>query len=381
VTVPYAPGLQYDAGSMVPDFAPIGGIARNIVNDVLTQKMLKQLGQNSDAAGAADATPEQKTKLQADNDKILQRMARIDPQAAKFHIGLMGLRDAQTHEVAAKEAENASRVYQSILDAKDPTERNKVIADTIREQDAKGVNTDKLREMIGKKPDEQTLFARRQVILAGDSKMLHDNSLADIEQALKVQGEGLKNLQTQQQMQLAAAEERRKATEVNTKATDKAAAVETANTAARDTASTVNTQIDDVLATLDNASTGLTGSVAARANPQGTTAEKYRKLETLKSMIAIDKMIEMKKNSPTGSTGFGALSEKELAVLQNAIGNLDPSQSNEVLTRELGKVRDFFSGISQRAGGAKLAARQNADPTAQTGKIGRFQVTVHGMSP
>ena len=46
-------------------------------------------------------------------------------------------------------------------------------------------------------------------------------------------------------------------------------------------------------------------------------------LDNLVAMGAIGTMIQLKAESATGSTGFGALSQKELDVLQNALGSLD----------------------------------------------------------
>ena len=46
-------------------------------------------------------------------------------------------------------------------------------------------------------------------------------------------------------------------------------------------------------------------------------------LDNLSAMGAINTMIQLKSESATGSTGFGALSEKELSVLQNALGALE----------------------------------------------------------
>lgn len=54
-----------------------------------------------------------------------------------------------------------------------------------------------------------------------------------------------------------------------------------------------------------------------------------RDANTLKSIIALQSMNTLKRNSPTGSTGFGQLSNKELGVLQEQLGNLSTSQSLE----------------------------------------------------
>jgi hypothetical protein len=58
-------------------------------------------------------------------------------------------------------------------------------------------------------------------------------------------------------------------------------------------------------------------------------------LDNLISMGAINTMIQLKAESKTGSTGFGALSEKELGILQNALGAFKDDEVSVQKKREL----------------------------------------------
>lgn len=71
--------------------------------------------------------------------------------------------------------------------------------------------------------------------------------------------------------------------------------------------------------------------------------------DIITSRLAVDKMGELKALSSTGSTGFGALSTKELEVLQKQLGSLEQAQSPDAIkrqivqiTRLLGKSADKF---------------------------------------
>lgn len=92
-------------------------------------------------------------------------------------------------------------------------------------------------------------------------------------------------------------------------------------------------------------------------------------LDTLKSKLAIDIMTELKAQSSTGSTGFGALSEKELDLLTSQVAKLDQSMSPEALKAQLNTVRAHYARLkeksdrSYRQAGGKVApmAPKDAD--------------------
>jgi len=77
-------------------------------------------------------------------------------------------------------------------------------------------------------------------------------------------------------------------------------------------------------------------------------------LNKLLSQRVIDVMSEMKRVSKTGATGFGQLSEKELAVLQNAStalsSDLDPEDALQILN-EMERIQlKFLGGGGQSTG-------------------------------
>lgn len=75
----------------------------------------------------------------------------------------------------------------------------------------------------------------------------------------------------------------------------------------------------------------------------GTDAYKFASdLETLKSMIAYGGLLGAKAGSPNGASGFGALSEKELSLLQSLLGNLKQGLGKEDLKNNLADIARYF---------------------------------------
>lgn len=96
--------------------------------------------------------------------------------------------------------------------------------------------------------------------------------------------------------------------------------------------------------------TGFTGSIASAV--AGTPAYDLKQnLNTLRANAAFDTLQEMRSNSPTGGA-LGAISEKELALLESAYTNLSNSQSKEQFLQNL----QAFQDQNQRA----LQAMQDA---------------------
>jgi hypothetical protein len=61
---------------------------------------------------------------------------------------------------------------------------------------------------------------------------------------------------------------------------------------------------------------------------------------------AIETIIEMKRSSPTGSTGFGALSNQELATAQNMFSKLDPTADSYEL--DLAEYLNHVRGLKRK---------------------------------
>lgn len=67
-----------------------------------------------------------------------------------------------------------------------------------------------------------------------------------------------------------------------------------------------------------------------------------RDLASLKGIIGLQSLMQAKAGSANGASGFGALSEKELALLQNKLGALDAGMGKERLLEALGEIAPLF---------------------------------------
>ena len=114
----------------------------------------------------------------------------------------------------------------------------------------------------------------------------------------------------------------------------------TERTQAKERSSNIVTQdIDRALNLIDTASlptTGLAGDFLS--NIGGTSARDVRGLiDTVRANVGFDKLQAMREASPTGGA-LGQVSERENALLQATMGNLDQSQSREQLEFNLKRL-------------------------------------------
>jgi hypothetical protein len=87
---------------------------------------------------------------------------------------------------------------------------------------------------------------------------------------------------------------------------------------------------------------GLSGLLG---NVPGTPGANLRAtINTIKSNLAFDRLQAMRDASKTGGA-LGAVSEKELKLLESSIASLDTSQSAEQLAENLQKVYDHYNGF------------------------------------
>lgn len=118
----------------------------------------------------------------------------------------------------------------------------------------------------------------------------------------------------------------------------------------------------------------------------GPAANLKASLRGVKAPIVLEKLREAKAQSATGASGFGALSERELGLLESAIGSLDQSQSPEQLQANLDRVEVHFRRAQAYINGvdpdtpegrfaAGLAAPAGEQPPAGGGeaKAGRLE--------
>ncbi len=144
------------------------------------------------------------------------------------------------------------------------------------------------------------------------------------------------------------------------KTTEKKQAVDAARNAAVASIDDTAGALDELIDEKDQLKPGVGGAVglgAIRARIPGTSAADAKaRIDRLQSRLVVDLLGEMKRQSRTGATGFGALTEKELAVIQNAAARLGNSQSDESFRLALIDVRKQLAGMRQRAAGAATSA-------------------------
>lgn len=70
-------------------------------------------------------------------------------------------------------------------------------------------------------------------------------------------------------------------------------------------------------------------------------------VKTIKSELGLEKLMELKRSSPRGSSGLGALNQAELQMLQNALGELDPAVGDELFLKQLNNVKKHYQRFRQ----------------------------------
>lgn len=78
----------------------------------------------------------------------------------------------------------------------------------------------------------------------------------------------------------------------------------------------------------------------ARANLEGH-------LDTIKGNITFERLTEMKRNSPNGASGLGALSDNEARMLASTVAALNPDMSPEQLQRSFAVIDQLVAKLQQ----------------------------------
>ena len=102
---------------------------------------------------------------------------------------------------------------------------------------------------------------------------------------------------------------------------------------------------DDILNIMAGTRMPVTGTTSIPfALYSDSPAGKIRSLvNQLGSPIAIDALTRLKESSKTGASGFGALSEKELTLLIDQLGRLDPdTTSPDIFRTNVLRIRDLY---------------------------------------
>ena len=144
---------------------------------------------------------------------------------------------------------------------------------------------------------------------------------------------------------------RQEVTAGEVEAVEKVEAKEAAETAKQTAMETSKVQLDRTLSQIDDIvtatkeaplATGLPGFVLGGI--KGTEAYGIRgDVELIKSKLALDMIKEMKQQSSTGATGFGAMSEKELALIQSAVDRLDPDMDRDRFMQAMEEVKGHYT--------------------------------------
>jgi hypothetical protein len=103
------------------------------------------------------------------------------------------------------------------------------------------------------------------------------------------------------------------------------------------------------------------------SNIPGTAAHDAAKLlDGIKANVAFDKLQQMRESSPTGGA-LGAVSDREMALLQATLGSLEQSQSSQQFKENLKRLRTTYLDIVHGPGKWKDATAGDATPTAGPG--------------
>jgi len=101
--------------------------------------------------------------------------------------------------------------------------------------------------------------------------------------------------------------------------------------------------VDEALDKVSKWSTGGTGAVLSRM-PATEATDLRKTIDTLKGNLAFETLRAMRAASPTGGA-LGAVSERELALLESTVASLDPNQSADQLRANLNKVKQNFERV------------------------------------
>jgi hypothetical protein len=106
------------------------------------------------------------------------------------------------------------------------------------------------------------------------------------------------------------------------------------------------------------------GGISARLpNLSETSQQGLSQIDRLVGLLDINKLREMKAQSKTGASGFGALSERELSVLENAASTLKNRKVGEGdYAAELRRIRDTLHKPQAATGAGRVYYDANGNP-------------------
>jgi hypothetical protein len=105
--------------------------------------------------------------------------------------------------------------------------------------------------------------------------------------------------------------------------------------------------IDEAISMIEASPTLTAGNFAAWLKGKPVIGQKAtdldNALQTIRSAVGFEKLEELKKLSPYGASGLGAVSNAEQKLLQAVKGSLEQDNSSRNLLRNLNRLKDFYN--------------------------------------
>ena len=112
------------------------------------------------------------------------------------------------------------------------------------------------------------------------------------------------------------------------------------------------------------------GATTLSAIPGTASHDVAKLLDGIKGNIAFDKLSQMRESSPTGGA-LGAVSDREMGLLQSVYGSLEQSQSTQQFKENLARLKTIYldivhgSGKWKEAKSGEITFTSNSQPGAQ----------------
>lgn len=130
--------------------------------------------------------------------------------------------------------------------------------------------------------------------------------------------------------------------------------IEAARAANVNKAERVMSTVDEALGFLEGAKgTGAIGRQIAQVFGDTESAALKRAITTIQASLAFDELQRMREASPTGGA-LGAVSEREIDLLQSTIANLSTNQPTDVLDANLRKVKEHYQNWKDTLNGINI---------------------------
>ena len=127
--------------------------------------------------------------------------------------------------------------------------------------------------------------------------------------------------------------------------------------------------LNEIIDNSDWTTRGLGGDLAS-LNPYSESSSQRRTQQTIIAKLVTETLADLKSQSATGATGFGALNEAELQIIKDQITNLNPSDPN--YDKRLLALRDRWERaialIDQEAGSNNREAGSNNRESASNNR-------------